>query len=109
MRAGELSRRVTLQRIGATTRDAYGQEETTWDDVGTYWAAIVPRRGKEVTVAGQLRADADYKVTLRYVAGVTPADRLRYAGRTLNIFAVEDLDEGHHTLLLLCQEIVSGD
>lgn len=41
IQAGKLRHRITIQRE-TVTRDEYGSEVKTWDDLATVWASVEP-------------------------------------------------------------------
>lgn len=103
VRAGRLRHRVTLQSR-SLTNDSFNQPIESWSDVGTYWAAVEPLTGREAERARQIKADASHRVVMRRVAAISPEQRLRFEGRTLDIVEVLDLDERGRTLHLTCSE-----
>lgn len=84
MQAGLLNQRVTLQRRSVGL-DAAGQTSTTWVDVDTVWASVLPLRGRDLLAAAQQQATFDAKVTMRYRADVMPTDRLMWGTQPLEI------------------------
>lgn len=91
MRAGRLDRLVTLQRA-ITTQDAYGEEIKTWSDIADVWAERVELRGVERFEAQQTQAHVDAKYRIRWMAGLTPINRLIDAdGRVYDIQAVLEI------------------
>lgn len=107
--AGDFRYRATLQGYAAT-RSVAGQQQKTWADVGTYWAAIKSVRGREEAVAGQVRAEWIYLVTLKKnsVRTPTPQDRLVINGRPHNIDSVDDLDTFNERIIsLVCRAILT--
>ncbi len=105
MRAGELRHQVTLQ-APATTYDADQQPVTTWVDVATVRAAVVPLTGREYWQAKAVNAELTHRVTIRYRRGVQTTWRVLYGSRALEILSVADVDERHERLELLCKEVV---
>jgi SPP1 family predicted phage head-tail adaptor len=71
------------------------------------WAWIRPLSGRELWQAQQVQPQVTHKVTIRFRTGVTPAMKVRYAGRDLNIFAVLNLEERDEQLELQCFEKVA--
>lgn len=103
MQAGKLDKRVTLQQLNRTADGAGGWEEV-WANVATVWARVSPLRGGERYEAQRVQANLSHKVTIRHRAGTTPAMRILYGTRVLQITAVIDPDERHEVLELLCEE-----
>lgn len=107
--AGDFRYRATLQ-ASTPARDASGQKQAAWSDVGTFWAAIKSVRGREEAVAGQVRAEWIYLVTLKKnsVRTPTPQDRLVINGRPHNIDSVDDLDTFNERIIsLVCRAILT--
>jgi len=90
MRAGQLDRRVTLQRR-VLTQNSYGEAIETWVDLAVVWAAYRPLRGAERVYAAQTVAEGDIKWLIRCRPGITPIDRLLYKGEVYDITSVIEL------------------
>lgn len=103
IRAGMLRHRVTIQ-AQTSSEDSIGQPIKTWHDVGTYWAAVIPLRGREAEQARQIKAEATHKVVLRGIGRVTPEMRLLFKGRILDVIEALDREERGRELNLLCVE-----
>lgn len=88
--AGSLNRRITLQ-APVVTRDAYGGAVTTWSDVATVWAAVIPMRGRELFAAQQVVALAEIKIRMRYRAGVDEAMRIVFDGKHYGIQHIAEI------------------
>ena len=83
LRAGQLNRRVTLQRR-ATGQDAAGQPVSSWQDVATVWASVLTQNGLEsikadrpvsqVKASIRIRWRTDIDAGLRAVLGATVYD-----------------------------------
>lgn len=93
MQAGELNRRVTIQRA-AITKDAVGGEIQTWATYATFWASLTPVSADEKTRADELAAAQVNRFKVRWSslsADVGPKDRLVYAGSTFEIVGVKEI------------------
>ena len=84
MHSGSLNQRVTIQRRGVGD-DAAGQPSTSWVDVATVYASVLPLRGRDFLAAAQNQASFDAKVTLRFGADVLAGDRLLWGSQVLDI------------------------
>lgn len=111
MRAGRLRHRVVLeQRTGVA--NAYNEIPDTWATVATLSAAVEPLGGREFFAAQQVQGAASHRITLRYLAGVSIKNRVRWpdpatgVDRIFDITAVIDRDERHRVLELMCTEHV---
>lgn len=101
--AGELRHLVVIQDR-SLAQDSFGGQLRNWTDFISARAAVKPLTGRELELAQAIAAETSHQVTLRYRAGITPAQRLIYAGRIFNIHAVIDVDERHMKLVLLVSE-----
>lgn len=92
MRAGKMDRRITLQRK-SSSGDSFGQPIETWADIsgGTVWAEVSPVSGNERWLSQQMIAEADTLFRIRYMAGLTPLDRVVYDGRTYDVKSVIEI------------------
>ena len=105
MRAGELRHRVTIQQK-SVTRNTFGEEVVTWQDVATVWAAIEPLRGREFFESQQVNAEVTTRIRIRYRPGITPTMRVVFGNRVFDIQAVINVDERNRELHLMCREEV---
>lgn len=109
MRAGRLRHRVAIQRrTGAES--GFGEPTDTWTDLATVSAGVEPISGREYFAAQQVQSEVTHRVTIRYLAGVTPKDRIVWTdpatgvARYFDIRSVLDKDERHRELALMCVE-----
>jgi SPP1 family predicted phage head-tail adaptor len=59
METGQLRHQVTIQaQDSPVVRNAAGEQELTYSDVETVWAAIEPASGREFYAAEQVQAEA---------------------------------------------------
>ena len=100
MRAGERNERVTLQ-VATSTRDEYGAERLSWQDVRTVWAKITILNGREVQLADRPVMNVIYRVEMLAGLTVTHLDRLRWNNKYLSVESVEPLPRGFLTLRCL--------
>lgn len=103
---GVLRHRVTLQDY-TSVKNALGQPRPTWADVETYCAEVVQLSGRELTNALQRKPEVSVRVTMRYVAGVTPSKRLKFGDRILTIAWVDNVDNRCRWLNIYCEEKVT--
>lgn len=108
IRAGQLSRRITLQQQSPSV-DTYGQQITTWTDVATVWASIEPSVGRELMAAQAVSLDQPTTITIRWQpAFASPKAvavmRAVYNGRIFNLHSVENESERNTLLTLIASE-----
>lgn len=101
--SGTLDQRITLQ-IKVITLDAFGAEQTAWQDVRTCWAALHPMRGKEYLAVDHLRASLDCKFVLRANActDIDVEARIVHKGQIYGIAAKIDIRSEGHWVELMC-------
>jgi SPP1 family predicted phage head-tail adaptor len=93
MRAGDLDRRITIQRASFAL-NAFNEPLATWLDIATVWAAARHVTDVEQFRAHEIGAEVTARFTIRYsseVADLGPADRLAFEGREYNITGVREL------------------
>lgn len=89
MRAGKLDRIITIERKSETVSDS-GAVVTNWTPVATVRAEIVTSAASEF-LTGYGEAESGTVVfRIRYIAGITTADRVTYAGK---IHDLKDITE----------------
>lgn len=108
MNIGSLRHRVTIQAATEST-DSFGAPSRTWADVATVWARVRPSTGAEKVVGQQIQAEVSHAVELRGGVAVTPANRLIFQSRILNIQSAIDPTERGATTKLLCLESLAPD
>ena len=108
LRAGQLNRRITLQRQ-SNAQDSYGGPVRTWLNVATIWADIQPLTGRELESAQRMASEVSHQIVVRYqaifadtrqVAGY----RALYRSRIFNIHAALNDEERNVLVTLLASE-----
>lgn len=72
---GLLRHRITWQRKVVSGQDSFGQDLYTWADVVTVSCQVKPLSGREMQSAQQRWAEAKYRITQHYVAGMDRMER----------------------------------
>ena len=103
MRIGALRHQVTIQER-STTQDEWGTPEDTWTDVVTVWASIQGLRGDESARAQQIGSQATSKIVIRYYAGITTSNRIKFGDRYFDIEHIDNVLEKNETLVMMCKE-----
>ena len=91
--AGELDRRITIQRATVTLNE-FNEPIETWGDLTTVWAKRRDASATESYRAQEVGAQISTRFTIRWsttVEGVTPTDRVSFDDRLYNITAVRDI------------------
>jgi SPP1 family predicted phage head-tail adaptor len=104
MRAGQRNRLITIQ-TPSVTRNAVGQEVTTWETFATEWANMVVRTAAERTQPDQTVNTRSYQLTIRYRNDLTTDMRVVVDGQTLEIEATYDPNGRRIDTLILAIEV----
>ncbi|MGH1465770.1 MAG: phage head closure protein [Cognatishimia sp.] len=110
MKMPELNRKLTLQDAQKVTDEAGGYTET-WIDLGTLWAEVKARTGRERARArkGVGLSRVDYRITVRAAAFGAPSrpvagQRFREGTRQFRILAVTEQDTSARFLTCFATE-----
>jgi SPP1 family predicted phage head-tail adaptor len=94
------------------TQDEIGGKDETWTTLGTHWGSIEFGSARETVIAGQLGPKQPVTIYMRYPGedeNVSSKDRIVWTfdgvERRFNIESVNDIDNLHFYLELLCTEI----
>ena len=102
----ELRQRVVLQRR-SEVMDAGGGVNLSWTDIAELWAGVTPISGNEVIQAMRVQPTQNFLIRLRYRNDITPANRLIFKQRVLNIRSVKNVNERNQWLECRCEEGVA--
>ena len=94
MDAGELDRRITLQRQGAETDDGYTTLPGAWEDLADVWAKLMPLAGAEKVAALENAGSARRKFKVRKstaIADLNAKDRIEYPIGSENYHDIVDV------------------
>jgi len=106
MRAGQLRHSITVQ-LSVATADGMGGETNTWTDLFDTRAAIWPLSSKEQLDAMKLESVITNKIRIRYRAGITSKNRIKFGDRIFNIIGAPiNTDERNIMLDMLVTEDV---
>ena len=108
MRAGDLRKRIQLQRR-SSAQDSYGQQLTTWSTILTTWARIESVSGAQLERARSIYNQTSHQVTVRWRQTfsdirVVGSYRITYAGRIFDVGASLNTDERNREVVLYCSE-----
>jgi SPP1 family predicted phage head-tail adaptor len=104
--AGNLDRRITLQRQ-TPSRDSVGGVVETWTDVATVWASVRSLSGKESAIAQQVQSQASLVVGIRWRNDISNAMRVQLEdGRSAQITWQQEI--GRKERLNLYCEVVDA-
>jgi SPP1 family predicted phage head-tail adaptor len=97
-----MNRRITIAEK-FVTRDAFGGESIAWQSVGSYWAAVLPIRGREYVAIRDAGAEITTRFVMHYRAGITPAMRIEHQGALYDIIDVIDPEDGGQYLEIMAR------
>lgn len=110
--AGKYRQRITLLAPSASeSLDAYAEPLVNPITVGTFWARVTPLSGHELVSAKQVKAQATFKVSMRYQGSsviVSPLHQFSMNGRTFGIFDVKNVEERDRRYEFTAFEIQTG-
>lgn len=90
MQAGNLDRRITIQRYSETGQDGAGNQTLEWADLSTVRAGMRQESGREFFAYGATNAERKVVFTIR-PTDVSTEDRIVYDGQEHEIHSVREL------------------
>lgn len=111
MQIGKLRERIEIQKKPTSvTRDQFGAEVLSWLPVTTVWADVRSTDGTEQVESSvdQVVATITHSVKIRYYSGLSPAMRVVWRGKALQILSIVENDNRRRELILKCSEVVGG-
>jgi SPP1 family predicted phage head-tail adaptor len=90
MRAGNLDRIITIERV-TTTVDDYGTPVEGWATVATLRAELIQSSAQEFIRAYGATTDTIAIFRTRFLDGVTTADRVTYASRAYDLKEIKEI------------------
>jgi SPP1 family predicted phage head-tail adaptor len=102
MKAGNLDRRITIEREIETGRNEVNEPIYAWTALATVWARRRDASDGEREAAGQVGSTLLSRFVIRSSSTsrtVTPVDRINYSGGTWNILGVKETKEGRMRFL----------
>lgn len=90
IKAERLDRQVTLLRRGAPVDDGLTRVPGAWASIGTRWASVKPRMGREPVLAGSRAGEAVQSVWMRFdelTRTIVETDAVEIEGRRFEIVA----------------------
>lgn len=98
--AGRLDKLVSIYRV------VKGDAADTTQHVGKVWAEIRPLSSSERFRAGDTESDVSHVVTMRTEIDVTPAHKIQYGTRTLEIRGVRTVGKMDEDLEIDAAEVL---
>lgn len=91
MRAGSLDRTITIERVTSTTLTAAGSPVDTWAPIATLRAQVIEAATDESIRQHGAATERVVVFRTRYLAGVTPADRVAFEGQHYDIKQLKEI------------------
>jgi SPP1 family predicted phage head-tail adaptor len=105
LRAGDLRRRVTIQRQ-EVTQDAVGDECIEWKFEAERWAMITQLTGREIEIHSRPEAIATHRIVMRSYPDLSVKQRITHKNKVFNLISVNDELEGIHKTVCIATEEV---
>jgi len=106
MRSGLLRHRIDIE-TQPQTADAYGDIVEPYTAVYSgVPASVIPLRGVQLEQASATANSVSHKVSLRYLSGIAPSQRVKFGSRYFDIESVINIRELNRDLELMCIEQV---
>lgn len=105
--AGLMNQRITIERLRPNSSGRFGEQITThdkWSAVRTVWGAVFALTASEMLQSDRTQAFIQYRVRIRTISDLRAKDRLKWAGRILNIQAVQLRGLRREEQEILCME-----
>jgi len=90
MRAGKLDRSITIERQTETVTPT-GAAVSAWTTVAAIRAEVVQATASEIATGYGEAEDGRLTFRVRYLAGITTADRVTYAGQAYDLKSVIEI------------------
>ncbi len=89
MRAGQLDRRIALQRK-TETASALGQPGEAWTTYATVWARKIEKSVRDVFTSDQMQANRSVVFRIRYRSGVSDTDTVLFEGQRFEVRGISE-------------------
>lgn len=107
MKAGLLRTKLQFQHPSTVTRATNGQVlDSPWTTYYTCWGFAQPVDMDEAVEQNQLTATRIYSISMRYISGILPEDRIIFEDTYLQIKAIRDVDNRKRELKITAVVIV---
>lgn len=108
--AGALRHWVQIQRPVIAQDQSAGEMVTTWVELASLWAEVVPSSGREFLAAAAEQSEVRGRITIRFRDDVDATMRVAYRGKWYAILAaLPDAESGVEHLTLMVAEGVRLD
>ena len=98
---GSMDKQITLLKLGARPTDG---SDATFEPFTTSWANIKALFAQEIREGQQIVKQVTHLVSMPYQAGLDESMQVQFEARIWQIVGIEDPDEQHRELRILCIE-----
>lgn len=105
--AGLMNQRITIERLKSKAAGRFGDQPTkadAWSELRTVWGNVFGLSAQEIVQSDRSQAFIVYRVRIRTIPDLRAKDRLRWAGRVLNIQAIQLRGLRREEQEILCAE-----
>ena len=85
------------------TKTASGSFTTTWSLFANMWVSINNMRGYEKQSSGAAWPGCDTRIEMDFIEGMLPTFRVIYNNKIYSILGIDDIEERHRDINLICQ------
>ena len=103
-----LKRHLIKLQLPVRSKTLTGSVNTEWVLFKEMWAEVTSLKGYEKQSANAAWPGSDSKISFNYISGILPTMRVLYADRIYSILAINDLEERHRDISLICQSGVKA-
>lgn len=90
MRAGQLDRRINIERTFSTL-DEFGRDVPAWNTIAKVWAQVEFGAGTETRATMEVAAEQRRTFRIRWLSGLLSTDRIVYEGKSWDILDIAEL------------------
>lgn len=91
MRAGDLDRKITIERAEDGVTNAFNETATIWAQIASPFAKIVETRGNEFLAVEQRVSERRAVFTIRFLADVRRTDRIAWDNEFWDITSTREI------------------
>ncbi|MGE3245714.1 MAG: phage head closure protein [Beijerinckiaceae bacterium] len=91
MRAGDLDRKITIERAARGEADEFNEATLTWTPLASPFAKVAETRGNEFLAAEQRVAERRAVFTIRFISGIRRTDRIVWDNECWDITSTREI------------------
>ncbi len=91
MRSGKLDKVIRIDSFGSSAVDDYGTSAATWSALATVRAQVIQSSSEEFLRGSGASEENTIIFRIRYLDGITTADRIHYNGQYFNIKEITEI------------------